>query len=482
MARLFDYLLAVIAATMLAVVGHWVHTQSPGFVATLERELKENADAALHKAGMGWAEVTMRGQRAIISGQAPAPDAIDQAARVVLNSSGPGGLIFGGVTQIESQVDDSPPVSPYLWRAVKTIDGKLILVGHVPSREIRDALIAAAKTRGAVEDQMQLATGAPLRWPVMANVAIEHVSELDTGEARLSDTVLTLRGISLKDEVRARLSARISNLADPYRGEPAIRGASRWTATHGDGELVLSGLVKSQAERNEILAIARAHYNRKITDQMRIAEGAEENWMDGVRAGLPHFTKFRGGQMDYDPKGAGFIFDGEASGSTLAYLREDMAALGPDFRAAIAVDTVQVDVAEIAGIDFTGDPRLACEAAFVKVLETNKIVFAPASASITRESGETLDKIMAVSAQCDTGLKFELGGHTDGQGERSGNVELSRARAQAVAAYMTAAGFDRARLAAIGYGPDVPVASNETAQGRAQNRRLEFKVIERSAQ
>jgi OOP family OmpA-OmpF porin len=114
------------------------------------------------------------------------------------------------------------------------------------------------------------------------------------------------------------------------------------------------------------------------------------------------------------------------------------------------------------------------------ILDANAVVFESSSAIISRASGVTLDKIMAVSESCAETLSFEIAGHTDSTGTRDGNIALSRARAQAVATYMSEAGFDRTRLMVNGIGPDQPKASNATAEGRAANRRIEFNVQERS--
>ena len=184
--------------------------------------------------------------------------------------------------------------------------------------------------------------------------------------------------------------------------------------------------------------------------------------------------------MAFEPEGDGFTFQGEASGSTLAYLAEDMKKLAGPYAVDIDVETIQIDVDEIAGIDFEADAVAACQGAFDAVLTTNKVFFATGKDRITRRSGDTLDKLMAVSARCRPNLIFELGGHTDSVGSRAANLTLSQERAKAVAVYMVQAGMDEGRLSAVGYGPDQPAASNETEEGRAQNRRIEFTVKERS--
>ena len=74
------------------------------------------------------------------------------------------------------------------------------------------------------------------------------------------------------------------------------------------------------------------------------------------------------------------------------------------------------------------------------------------------------------------GRSFEVIGHTDAMGPRPANVSLSLARAQAVKAYLSGKGLPVDSLTASGMGPDQPVASNATEEGRARNRRIEFRV------
>ena len=75
-------------------------------------------------------------------------------------------------------------------------------------------------------------------------------------------------------------------------------------------------------------------------------------------------------------------------------------------------------------------------------------------------------------------LRMEIQGHTDNAGDLETNMKLSQARAEAVKAYLVAQGVTEDRLVARGYGPDVPVGDNKTAAGKAQNRRIEFKLLQ----
>jgi len=75
-------------------------------------------------------------------------------------------------------------------------------------------------------------------------------------------------------------------------------------------------------------------------------------------------------------------------------------------------------------------------------------------------------------------IKVEISGHTDNVGGDKYNNELSENRAKAVTDYLIAEGVPPDRLIYAGYGKSQPVASNETPEGRQENRRTEFKIIE----
>jgi outer membrane protein OmpA-like peptidoglycan-associated protein len=95
------------------------------------------------------------------------------------------------------------------------------------------------------------------------------------------------------------------------------------------------------------------------------------------------------------------------------------------------------------------------------------------SAVIRDESKPTLDKMVAM-LKTDTNLKLTIEGHTDQSGTIEHNQKLSQNRAEAVKAYLATAGIAADRLKAAGFGSSKPVAGNDTALGRAQNRRVEL--------
>jgi outer membrane protein OmpA-like peptidoglycan-associated protein len=117
----------------------------------------------------------------------------------------------------------------------------------------------------------------------------------------------------------------------------------------------------------------------------------------------------------------------------------------------------------------------ACEADLAALLATSQIRFATGRADIHADSRALLDKLAQAARNCPGTLRVE--GHTDDRGDARSNLALSEARAAAVRDALTARGLGAERLESVGFGPDHPVADNATAEGRAMNRRIEFRAV-----
>ncbi len=102
--------------------------------------------------------------------------------------------------------------------------------------------------------------------------------------------------------------------------------------------------------------------------------------------------------------------------------------------------------------------------------------FETGKAILTEDSKGILDEV-AASLLANPDVRVEIGGHTDNTGSAAVNKRLSAARAKAVLDYFSGKGVPANRMVAKGYGPTKPVASNKTVEGRAENRRVELKVI-----
>jgi OOP family OmpA-OmpF porin len=99
-------------------------------------------------------------------------------------------------------------------------------------------------------------------------------------------------------------------------------------------------------------------------------------------------------------------------------------------------------------------------------------------ATIRKESHRVLDEAVKVLTQYPE-LRIMISGHTDNVGEANKNIELSQQRAASVKEYLVGKGIDAGRVETRGAGPNEPVADNATDKGRQENRRIEFKLLQK---
>ena len=104
------------------------------------------------------------------------------------------------------------------------------------------------------------------------------------------------------------------------------------------------------------------------------------------------------------------------------------------------------------------------------------VTFATNSADINANFYTVLDKVAATLGEFNQTV-IEVAGHTDSTGSRAYNMSLSERRAGSVVSYLSSRGVARERMISVGAGPDHPVDTNDTPEGRAQNRRVEITIV-----
>lgn len=109
-------------------------------------------------------------------------------------------------------------------------------------------------------------------------------------------------------------------------------------------------------------------------------------------------------------------------------------------------------------------------------LVLNNIQFKVASAELLKEGKSELDKVVNVMKQYPK-IEVELSGHTSSEGDAKMNKELSLKRVESSRKYLSDNGISEDRISVVGYGPDKPIAPNDTEQNRILNRRVELKII-----
>src|SRR6266404_1699795 len=155
------------------------------------------------------------------------------------------------------------------------------------------------------------------------------------------------------------------------------------------------------------------------------------------------------------------------------------AAAGRKFFSEKVVDNLKASIGAPSGFAAAAAPvdATVCQQLFSDLLAKGKIRFESGRATIDPDSAGLLDRLIETALRCPT-ANIEIAGHTDADGEDGFNQTLSEKRAQAVTDYLVKAGLPAGRFTAMGYGSTQPVATNDTDQGKAQNRRIDFVVRE----
>lgn len=250
-----------------------------------------------------------------------------------------------------------------------------------------------------------------------------------------------------------------------------------WSVKREAERVVLSGAIPSENTRVELMATAaQAFPMAEAVDDMHVAGGAASPaFSDMARAAVTALAQLQTGEARIVDSQIVVIGDGGQDG--VGAVREALGSPPAPFRSRLVmtIDGLDVEHPELQGLNLADSDAETCEQAFDRLMERNVITFAEGSAAISASSRGILTSLASVALRCDR-FSIEVAGHTDNTGDRAANMELSRRRADAVAAYLAGQGVARGRLSAHGYGPDRPRASNATEAGKAANRRIEFYV------
>jgi OmpA-OmpF porin, OOP family len=125
---------------------------------------------------------------------------------------------------------------------------------------------------------------------------------------------------------------------------------------------------------------------------------------------------------------------------------------------------------------YKGCPEITSEVKEVLQKALRGVNFETGRAVLTKSSFPALDAVVKVMKEEPT-YTLKITGHTDNVGTVEHNMKLSKDRAQAVEDYLEAQGLDASRFIVIGFGPTRPIASNDTPEGKAKNRRVEFAIV-----
>ena len=234
-------------------------------------------------------------------------------------------------------------------------------------------------------------------------------------------------------------------------------------ATPRPGQVLVNGSVPDEASKAAMLARVRELYGAdRVVDQVSIAPvSLPPNWNSYVHKLIgPNLKLISKGEIKID--GTNVTLRGEvANEAQRQQIASDFAtSLNPSYT---VNNGLRVSAAEQNLLDETLAKRI--------------IEFESGKATLT-DSGKGILDEMAAAMQKVKGKKVEVIGHTDNVGLRDSNLALSHARAQAVRSYLADKGISQDMVMVSGQGPDRPVAENSSADGRARNRRIEFRIAQ----
>lgn len=399
---------------------------------------------------------------------------------------------------IKARIILPKPVSPYTTSAI--VDTQSVtLTGYAPSEATRDQALQAARSHfpgRRIESKLEVAAGAPQGWARCMDGALAGVARIGAGKIALTDQRAQVTGATddealagalpqeLKTALRADCDAdvRIDVLAEAV---PELV----WRASFTGSEVHLDGDVSSAASKSSLVAAAgRLFPGKPVVDKMRVIETRTRKWPLAAEQGLVALADLQKGdanltrqQLTVTGQAANAaqvtrIHDRLATGLPKGYLSREQITVA----AAAPPPPPPPPPKAVTPPPPPPPPKLsaaeaACQASLQSTVREGMIRFERASATLTRESFATLDKLAGVLKTCPD-VTVEIEGHTDSEGTPERNQGLSDRRAKSVVDYLERNGVLASKVTAVGYGETRPLVPNDTAENRAKNRRIEFTV------
>ncbi|MDE2379576.1 OmpA family protein [Bradyrhizobium sp.] len=430
----------------------------------VETDLSARAAAAVKDTVLNRTRITVAGRDVGFSAEAFSEEGRRAAVVAVEN--------VPGVRLVDDRTRLVPEAKPFVWNAERDVV-RVTLSGSAPLPAVKGRLVEAArKDLGGVEvaDQMGLARGAPPRFEAAALLLVDQIGKLKDGKISVSDNTIHLSGMARELGGREAIADALKNLPEGFSVANEIKAPPYVFQANKDpvaATVTLTGYVPDDRVRAAIAtAAARKFFGEKIVDNLKASIGAPASFGGAVVAALGALSRLSTGTLvvsDREVKLSGdALYDGAAA--------DIRAGLGKDFPKTWQYKP-EITVKPAAGpVDGT-----VCQQLFAQVLTKGKIRFETRRANIDPDSAGLLDHLIETALRCPN-TDIEVAGHTDSDGEDSFNQALSEKRAQAVIDYLVKAGLPAGRFTAVGLGSTQPVAGNDTDEGKAQNRRIEFLV------
>jgi OOP family OmpA-OmpF porin len=431
----------------------------------LESELAGRSTAALKDILLDKSRIAVSGRDVTLAADAFSEEGRRSAVAAI--------EVVPGVRLVNDETRLIPEATPFVWSAERDVV-KVTLTGSSPLPASKAKLLEAAHADlGGVEvvDQTNLSRGAPPRFDDAALLLLGQVAKLKDGKITISDAKVSLSGMARDLGGREAIAAALKNLPEGFSvASNEIKAPPYIFQAYKDPvalTLTLTGYVPDNNVHAAIVAAAgRKFFSEKVVDNLKASLGAPSGFASAVVPALGALSRLSTGTLvvsDREVKLSGDALYDAAPGQLRGNLSKDFPQ-GWQLKADISVKPAA------APVDAT-----VCQQLFSEVLTRGTIRFESARSNLDPDSAGLLDYLIEIALRCPT-TNIEIAGHTDTDGDNTANQTLSEKRAQAVVDYLVKAGLPAGRFTAVGYGSAQPVAANDTDEGKARNRRIEFVV------
>jgi outer membrane protein OmpA-like peptidoglycan-associated protein/osmotically-inducible protein OsmY len=405
----------------------------------VEQDLQQRTTQQLTDKNINWTTVKLdkRGRDAVLHGNAPDIAAHDQALNLAQEVYGvrhvSNKMTINGAdsdtTNNTASTGDAEPIGKPATFALTSNDEGIVLTGTMPNQKSIDTLVATtikSYDGKQVTNQLTIEKGiTEANWLPAVNTLIPTLVDLKQADLYVSDNKKSLSGKTTSaTEKAAILSAMTTALGE---------------------EQTFTENIAIEVPRTEIATSSDSLLSKTIdppttTEMADTTETTKTEPETAVKTTEVESTTIETSKPD--------AIDSETTTAKTEEKREEP-----------AVD--------------------ACQEKLNTVMQNKKILFANNRAKIRSASFPLLNDIASIIKECKDVVSnkgISINGHTDSRGKDSYNQALSERRAQAVKSHLTKKGVSSALMKAKGYGETQPVADNKTDEGRAQNRRITFKI------
>lgn len=449
----------VIPLVVFWAIAAWTNT------APLESDLAARSAAALHDIVLDKTAIVVAGRDVTFRAEAFSEEGRRRAVASI--------EAVPGVRLVNDESRLVPEAKPFVWSAERDVV-RVTLAGSAPLPASKSKLLETARAAlGGVEvaDQMKLARGAPSHFEDVAELLLGQIPKLKDGKFTMSDTGVSLSGMARELGDREAIAAALKDLpegfkvtANDLKAPPYVLQVNKDPVA---STLTLSGNVPDAAVRKAITsAAARKFVGEKVVDNMKTSIGAPTGFAAAVVPALGALSRLSTGTLVVSDREVRLSGDALYDAAALQ-IRSGLGKEFPQswqFKADVSVKPA------VAPVDAS-----VCQQLFAEQLARASIRFETGKALIDPDSAGLLDRLVEIALRCPSS-NIEIVGHTDSDGDDASNQALSEQRAQAVLDYLVKAGLSAARFTATGYGSTQPLVPNDSEEGKAQNRRIEFKV------